>query len=449
MPSHIEHIQESHRLNISGCTFIDVGRDYNVYHNSPLTGMTLFSTFVSVDAIHDSAELSSHPKCAPTEMVIEMITTWAATDNVVPFLWLSGPPESGKSAICQTLCRHFSETKRLAASYFFSRHKSGRNSLDMLVPTLAHQLCLRIPEMKTHIQKLLSDDDKIFEKSMEYQFYKMIVEGFSTFKHQVDAHKYIAVIDGLDECTGDMAWTNILQLFVNAVLEHQLPILFIISSRPECAITEYFDAAPLCHRSLRAVLSDIDSEHGHMSEIFRGPPIYIAKRQQTLNVAFPCPLPSSLRYARPVAVPHNSHLIPGRATRRRSESDLDNLQITPSKAPKTYTRSLSSGLSFWPSDLAPYTSSSSYGLYSTSTSSSWKAQVTFPQTRGTRESFRFNEYNFEFHSNQSNIVFPEARRTGEVSPQSEGNFELDKHQPTYQGFLFFSEEPDSILDPTY
>ncbi|TFK35769.1 hypothetical protein BDQ12DRAFT_560347, partial [Crucibulum laeve] len=77
---------------------------------------------------HDSYERDPAPRCHPETRrdVRSLISQWLtatpiSTDNPSSrILWLHGPAGAGKSAIAQSIAQDCAQTRRLAASFFFS-----------------------------------------------------------------------------------------------------------------------------------------------------------------------------------------------------------------------------------------------------------------------------------------------------------------------------------------
>ncbi|KAJ7789683.1 hypothetical protein B0H14DRAFT_2397247, partial [Mycena olivaceomarginata] len=103
-------------------------------------------------AIHDSAESYPQPKCHPetrTKMLDDM-RKWALNRTTGPAItWVCGPAGAGKSAIMQTLARQLRDARRLGASFFFKRGHVTRGNGQAIFSTIAYQLALNIPWLRT------------------------------------------------------------------------------------------------------------------------------------------------------------------------------------------------------------------------------------------------------------------------------------------------------------
>ena len=65
---------------------------------------------------------------------------------------ITGNPGMGKSVFVSKFCTFASEKKMLAACFFFQHHKARRNNPNVLVKTLAYQLCSNIPCYKEKVK---------------------------------------------------------------------------------------------------------------------------------------------------------------------------------------------------------------------------------------------------------------------------------------------------------
>lgn len=75
----------------------------------------------------------------------------------------------GKSAIAQTIAEQCKANGCLGASFFFSR-LNHRNDPLRVVPTLAYQFAIQLPDYKRLVTQRLADDPSILEKTLRIQF---------------------------------------------------------------------------------------------------------------------------------------------------------------------------------------------------------------------------------------------------------------------------------------
>ncbi|KAJ7844946.1 hypothetical protein B0H13DRAFT_2410794 [Mycena leptocephala] len=134
----------------------------------------------------------------------------------LPVLWLHGPAGAGKSAIMRTFAERLAKM-RLGGSFFFKRGHATRGNAQKLFATIAYQLALCVPQLKSRISQIVEDDP-----SSSGAIFNPVV-----------------LIDGLDECEGHLVQQEILRLIAQSMREH-LPLKFLIASRPEPDICKIF-----------------------------------------------------------------------------------------------------------------------------------------------------------------------------------------------------------------
>jgi hypothetical protein len=151
-------------------------------------------------------------------------------------LYVLGPVGVGKSALAQTIAEDRKEAGCLGATCFLSR-PNHRNDPDGVIPTLVHQLAVKHRVYKHIISQKLADDPTILEKDRKTQFKELIVDPFRTIITQHAATiqtPLLIIIDGLDECEGEEAQCEFVELISDHVRSvSQFPLLWMICSRPE------------------------------------------------------------------------------------------------------------------------------------------------------------------------------------------------------------------------
>ncbi len=203
--------------------------------------------YVSEGALHDSMARFPPPMCHPQtrEKVLKTITDWVNDPQVQqPIIWLNGPAGAGKSAIAQTIARHCSD-EQLAASFFFLRDSSDRGTATRLFTTLAWQLAKNIPELLSYIEAAVETEPFFPTKSIDIQFDLLIVQPLQELlRHEPDfcPQKSLVVIDGVDECAPDRDQMLFLRFIGDALSKINIPLRFLICSRPEPHIQEAFES---------------------------------------------------------------------------------------------------------------------------------------------------------------------------------------------------------------
>ena len=133
---------------------------------------------VAKGASFDSHSEEHNAKClANTRVEIQQqIMGWAKRRDGKHIFWLSGMAGTGKSTIARTIAQSFAGQGRLGASFFFKRGEGDRGTASKLFTTIAIDLMIRIPEMRSRIRNVIEVDPSITEKKLNDQFVKLIQE---------------------------------------------------------------------------------------------------------------------------------------------------------------------------------------------------------------------------------------------------------------------------------
>lgn len=214
---------------------------------------------IATDAIHDACERYPPPNIhqGTRKKTLKALTAWVNNlDSKCRSFWLHGPAGAGKSALLQALAEQLSPPKgSIVASFFFSKGQARRGSGDYLFSTLAYQLALNVNGLRPYVDEVMQRDPTLPTKCMEVQLRTLIIEPFQQLE-TLPSHIQTVIVDGLDECQGCETQGSILQLIGNALIEHKLPLRFLIASRPEPHIRDGFDSPSLLPVSQRLMLRD-------------------------------------------------------------------------------------------------------------------------------------------------------------------------------------------------
>lgn len=187
-------------------------------------------------ATHDSADRTYPPRCHndTRKSMRGRIVDWGMLKDNKDLLiyWVMGPAGVGKSAVGQTVAEHFAEKGRLGASFFFSR-PNHINDPDTVIPTLAFQLAVNIPEYRAIITQRFADNPTILRKNRRIQFRELIAEPFGSLvahNPNISSTPLLIIIDGLDECNDEEAQCEFIELISSV---NHLPLRWMICSRPE------------------------------------------------------------------------------------------------------------------------------------------------------------------------------------------------------------------------
>ncbi|KAJ7645215.1 hypothetical protein DFH06DRAFT_1212693 [Mycena polygramma] len=254
-----------YNLHIAGGIFNRVAGDHKEYHVTGNFvqpqgegGISILQRGICGDAFYNSEQRFPPPQCHPNTRtaVQNTIQAWSAacTPRV---MWLYGPAGGGKSAIAQTMAERWADAECLGAAFFFARWREGGSSGKTLFPTIAYQLALHIPQLRTSIGRAVEEDPAICDKALEEQARVLIVNPVSgLLDHDHGPSPYLVIIDGLDECAGTAVQSRIIQAVFRICTDNSLPLRFLICSRPEPHIRETFESMEHRAEVRRVVLDD-------------------------------------------------------------------------------------------------------------------------------------------------------------------------------------------------
>ncbi|KAL0578316.1 hypothetical protein V5O48_003675 [Marasmius crinis-equi] len=223
------------------------------------SGLQKLATKAAFSALFNSRARDAQTGCleGTREEVIEELSRWVESADSKRLCWFYGGAGVGKSAVAQSICEKYLDS-RLAASFFYSRNDSSRNSFEPFIPTIAHQLATNPAYENAGLTAALDDIVRtkhgIFDMSWDNQFKWLIQEPLAQIEPaKQDGLPTLIVIDGLDECMGlgrstsdaIKAQETLLSTIVNALSTHpSLPLHFLIVSRPERTIRTFFRPTP-------------------------------------------------------------------------------------------------------------------------------------------------------------------------------------------------------------
>ncbi len=218
--------------------------------------------------MHD-ANREYTPRCHPgtREQYIQDIVQWVVPvlgGTPQPIYSMRGPAGVGKSAIAQTCAENLRKMKKLGATFFFSIR--GRlNKPEELFPSIAYQLSTIHPPYRDLLDSKIRNDKSLVNKAMSFQFQYLIDEPLRELASQGNGigRRLAVIIDGLDECEGNDAQSEIIRIIASAVSDNPLPLCWAFFSRPEPHIEATFTeatVAPYCYNVILPFSRDNDGE---------------------------------------------------------------------------------------------------------------------------------------------------------------------------------------------
>ncbi|KIL57430.1 hypothetical protein M378DRAFT_171753 [Amanita muscaria Koide BX008] len=189
----------------------------------------LFAAHVSKDALRNyfHSPPEGHPNTRTT--VRNEIGVWMdeSESKKSPLLWLNGPAAVVNSVIAKTISGY---QDQIIATFFFST--SSDRSAATLFTTLAWQLARRIPDTRKHIIASLKNSGSLRTSHVEKQFDSLIIQPLKKCSRTLKSRP-VMVIGGADECTDQSMLLRFLRVLVQASEGGEMPVRFIVCSRPE------------------------------------------------------------------------------------------------------------------------------------------------------------------------------------------------------------------------
>lgn len=124
---------------------------------------------------------------------------------------------------------------------FFKRGERDRGNAKKLFPTIIRQLTAHIPQLIPFVQRTLSDEPEITDKSLREQFEKLVFQPLlSLGSINTPTATVVIVIDALDESERDDEMRIIFQCLSQLRYIRAVPLRVFLTSRPEWPILQEF-----------------------------------------------------------------------------------------------------------------------------------------------------------------------------------------------------------------
>ncbi|KAL5634834.1 hypothetical protein ACGC1H_002757 [Rhizoctonia solani] len=142
---------------------------------------------------------------------------------------------TGKTTIAYSVCTGLDSAHMLGASFFCSRLREECRNVNMIIPSIAYQLARFSHPFHHALCNALKKDPDAHGKQLHMQFDALIKDPILQVQHTLP-EELIVVIDALDECDDKDSTQDILNVLLSKTSE--LPIKFIVSSRPEAQVRD-------------------------------------------------------------------------------------------------------------------------------------------------------------------------------------------------------------------
>lgn len=177
----------------------------------------------------------------------------------VPVFWLNGLSGTGKTTLAQTTSKWCDERGLLGATFFCAR-SGDCNNVQLIFPTISHQLCLRYPSFAEHVGEALNLNPDLYDSFPSYQLEKLLLEPLCKMKQSTDFSAYIVIVDALDECTDNGAVASVILKALALHIGSLAPLKFLITSRPVDHVIAGFQTTGLIENTRTFPLHKVPDE---------------------------------------------------------------------------------------------------------------------------------------------------------------------------------------------
>ena len=147
----------------------------------------------------------------------------------------------------------------MAGGFFFNRHAPGHNDETLVVSTLVYQLAQCSPEFCRRVAKAIEKDKIILSRPLEAQILALVVRPLNEMVDDGANPREIPnviILDGLNECTDPKSQREVLKILKVAAEQIHFPLLFLIFSREDKAIRDFFNNPNIRPISNRIILDE-------------------------------------------------------------------------------------------------------------------------------------------------------------------------------------------------
>jgi WD40 repeat protein len=169
------------------------------------------------------------------------INNWVhdISDSAQRFLWLTGDPGSGKSAITASVARECKDENILWAQFFINRNHGNTTNPASYFPSIARQLAARNPAVALVIHDALKAQPSLMDDITQQQAGKIFVDSIGVASSTDPLKPVVIIIDALDE-TEATRLRDTAAIFSRALTDLPCNAKVFISSRTEDDIRKPF-----------------------------------------------------------------------------------------------------------------------------------------------------------------------------------------------------------------
>jgi hypothetical protein len=155
------------------------------------------------------------------------------------FLWLTGDPSSGKSAITASVAQECKDKKVLWAQFFINRNLDNTTNTASYLPSIAHWLTTRSPEVALAVHDALKEQPSLIDDITQDQAGRLFVNSLKDVSSTDCSKPVVIIIDALDE-TGSTRLSTTVKIFSQALVDLPSNVKVFISSQTEDKIQRQF-----------------------------------------------------------------------------------------------------------------------------------------------------------------------------------------------------------------
>ncbi|KAG8717079.1 hypothetical protein FRC09_014774 [Ceratobasidium sp. 395] len=171
---------------------------------------------------------------------IDEILAWSHDfDSSQRLLWVYGFAGLGKSSIAASVCKRLEEQGMLAASFFCKRDDHEQRDARCVLNTIVYGLAMKCSAYKRAVAKAIQADSQICTGHMQKRYTSLVKEPLKIANHPNATKGVVVVVDALDETANDEYRTALLT-YLRAICDLVPWIKIVITSRPDCDITDAF-----------------------------------------------------------------------------------------------------------------------------------------------------------------------------------------------------------------